>query len=157
MTRDVTSTTQGRPFADFFVLLETPRTFALPRVPAQIPARCRFPRQYLPSASLMIKLPQSFSPTTSRRSIPTHRYASRISEIRYILLFLVVVCDRLKSHPKAAVRAALIEGIAELAIRRKRPLANGEFQEPTWELERKELAVPCPSLHLQPSARTDRY
>jgi hypothetical protein len=43
--------------------------------------------------------------------------------------------------PKAAVRAAGIEGIADLAIRRKRPFVSGKFRESTRELERGVLAV----------------
>ena len=39
--------------------------------------------------------------------------------------------------PKAAVRAAPIEGEADLAIQQKRPFASGKFQETTKELERK--------------------
>jgi hypothetical protein len=45
--------------------------------------------------------------------------------------------------PKAAVPGAGIEGIADLAIRPKRPFASGEFWEATSELERRVLAGPC--------------
>ena len=38
--------------------------------------------------------------------------------------------------PKAAVRAAGIRGIADLAIHRKQPFVSGKFRETTWELKR---------------------
>jgi hypothetical protein len=38
--------------------------------------------------------------------------------------------------PKAAVRAAPIEGEADLAIRRKRPFVSGKFWEPPRKLKR---------------------
>ena len=46
--------------------------------------------------------------------------------------------------PKAAVQAATIGRIADLAIHRKRPLASGKFQEITRELERQVLADSFP-------------
>ncbi|MGB5412643.1 MAG: hypothetical protein WBN09_14005, partial [Woeseiaceae bacterium] len=57
---------------------------------------------------------------------------------RSLLLFLVCVLvfcvdvrngslAELNDTPKAAVRAAAIEGIADLAIRRKRPFVSGNF------------------------------
>jgi hypothetical protein len=45
--------------------------------------------------------------------------------------------------PKAAVRAAPIEGEADLAIQQKRPFVSGKFSEPPRKLKRKVLAAPC--------------
>ena len=50
----------------------------------------------------------------------------------------------LNDTPKAAVRAAGIEGIADLAIRQNRPFASDKFWKETSELEWQVLAVGGP-------------